>query len=656
MPQAVKLNRQVESEPVYRAATFKPDSVDEENRTIELVWTTGAKVLRSPWWDDPYYEELAVEPEAIRMDRLNNSAPLLDTHESYRLDDQIGKVVRAWVKGGEGHAVVQFRSNQKSLDIWNDVKSGIIRNISVGYAVHEMVEHREADAKYSTFRAVDWEPFEISMVPIPADAKAQTRSNSKRSFSTMIRSQPMPAAVKPKEQPEDPKARDNPEEPKTRENPKPPEPSEFKPDLDKVRSEAIEAERKRSSEIETLCRQAKLPDMARSLIDEGINIEEARRRVFDKMVEEQPDTQSQVRVQAGELDEIQTRRNAIKGALLHRFSPGTYKLEEPARDYRGMSLSEMVRSILGRDGIGLSKRELASRAFQSTSDFPAILANVAHQSLLDSYEKLIARQNFQPLVRITEATDFKPMRKVRLGEIPSLKLVPEGAEVTSGSIGEGHEEYSIATYARKFSLTRQTIINDDLGAFTDIPAKWGIAAARLENILFWSIFTSNQMMSDKKRLFHADHNNLAANGSEISEDSIEEAELAMSQQQGIDKRDKLNIVPSYIIVPTTLKKKAKKAVMMPIVATNTEDTNPYAGEFEIIAEPILNDHSTTAWYMAADQMQGVDLVEMAYLDGIRAPQVEFREGFDSFGTDIRASLDVGAKAIDYRGFYKNQGA
>ncbi len=469
----------------------------------------------------------------------------------------------------------------------------------------------------------------------------------------------MPAKIDPKEDPKTEVTTDQTTETdsvETSVTPSAPEPQERNaPNLDDVRKQAIETERKRSSEIENLCKLAKQPSMARSLIDGGVSIEEARKRVFDKMCESQSETQSHVRVQAGDLDEISTRRGAIKSALLHRYQPGKYKLEEAAKEYRGMSLSEIVRRSLGRDGYGLTRRELAVRSFHSTSDFPHILADVARQSLLDSYEALIARQNFAPLVKFTEATDFKPMRKVRLGEIPSLKHVPEGAEITNGTIGEGHEQYSIATYARKFSLTRETIINDDLNAFTDIPSKWGIAAARLENILFWSIFTSAHKMSDNKNLFHADHGNLATTGAPISEDSLEAAELAMSQQQGIDKRDKLNIQPKYLIVPTTLKKTAKKAVMMPIVPTNTADTNPYTGEFEIISEPLLNDSSLTAWYMAAEQGQGVDLIEMAHLDGIREPMVEYREGFDTFGIDIRAALDVGAKAIDYRGFYKNPG-
>ena len=396
--------------------------------------------------------------------------------------------------------------------------------------------------------------------------------------------------------------------------------------------------------------------MSRALVEAGVSVDEARKRIFDKMIELEPQTNGHIRVEAGEYDEISVRRKAMIQALLHRYAPTKFQIDDQGRKYRGMSLSEMVRYSLGRDAEGLGKRELASRAFHSTSDFPEILANVARTSLLDSYDRLIQNQTWQPLVRITEATDFKPMRKVRLGDIPSLKLVPEGAEIQSGTVSESFEEYRIATYARKFALTRETIINDDLNAFTEMPAKWGIAAARLENLLFWSIFTENQQMSDGKRLFSSQHGNLASQGSVIGEDSISEAELAMSEQMGLDKRDRLNIVPRYLIVPTTLKTHARKQVMMPTVPTNTDEVNPFMGEFQIISEPLLNNDSRVSWYMAADPDQGVDIIEMAYLDGVRSPMVESRESFDRFGTEIRASIDVGAKAIDYRGVYKNPGA
>ena len=63
---AMKVQR-LETTPIYREASFNPKTVNEEERTIELVWTTGARVLRTPFWDEPYYEELAVDSGAIRL-------------------------------------------------------------------------------------------------------------------------------------------------------------------------------------------------------------------------------------------------------------------------------------------------------------------------------------------------------------------------------------------------------------------------------------------------------------------------------------------------------------------------------------------------------------------------------------------------------------
>ena len=90
----------------YRALPIT--SADEKARTVELVWTTGARVRRYDYWDGAYDEELVVSEEACDLTRLNNSAPLLDTHGRWQLDDQIGVVERAWIDGAEGRAVVRF--------------------------------------------------------------------------------------------------------------------------------------------------------------------------------------------------------------------------------------------------------------------------------------------------------------------------------------------------------------------------------------------------------------------------------------------------------------------------------------------------------------------------------------------------------------------
>lgn len=167
---------QIELPVQRRAAAFMPESVDKEKRTIEMVWTTGAKVRRYDFWTDTrYYEELSLDKEHVRMERLNNGAPFLNAHNSYDLGDVIGVVERAWLDKKEGRAVVRFSDREEVEPIWRDVQSGILRNISVGYSVHKMEKRDDKEEKIPTFRAVDWEPMELSAVPIGADAGAGFR-------------------------------------------------------------------------------------------------------------------------------------------------------------------------------------------------------------------------------------------------------------------------------------------------------------------------------------------------------------------------------------------------------------------------------------------------------------------------------------------------
>jgi hypothetical protein len=76
--------------PFAMRAAVSPDTFDAEKRTVDVVWTTGAKVLRG--YFDKLYEELSLDPKHVRMDRLNNGAPLLDTHSGYSLESVMGVV------------------------------------------------------------------------------------------------------------------------------------------------------------------------------------------------------------------------------------------------------------------------------------------------------------------------------------------------------------------------------------------------------------------------------------------------------------------------------------------------------------------------------------------------------------------------------------
>lgn len=186
-----------------RAAAIAPASIDQEKRTVELVWSTGAAVKRADWVTGRVYsEELSMDPAHVRMARLNGGAPLLNSHSRWGLNDVLGVVEKAWLDGGEGRAIVRFSSRPEVDAVWNDVRDGIIRNVSVGYKVHRFEETSKPGAAVPTFLAVDWEPEEISLVSVGADAGAGVRADENSPCEVEFRmggepdSAPPPAAVR----------------------------------------------------------------------------------------------------------------------------------------------------------------------------------------------------------------------------------------------------------------------------------------------------------------------------------------------------------------------------------------------------------------------------------------------------------------------------
>jgi hypothetical protein len=146
--------------------------------TAELVFTTGAGVQRYDWSNGRYYvEELVVEDGSIRLERLQAGAPLLNSHDSWDLEAVLGVVDSPAIAAGLGTCGVTFSRRDSVAGYVQDVEDKIIRNVSVGYVRHavEMVAPDDLNGMWR-YRVTDWEPYEVSLVPIPADAGAQVRS------------------------------------------------------------------------------------------------------------------------------------------------------------------------------------------------------------------------------------------------------------------------------------------------------------------------------------------------------------------------------------------------------------------------------------------------------------------------------------------------
>jgi hypothetical protein len=176
------MKRIVEIPAMVRAASVTPATINTDERTVELVWSTGAAVRRFDWVSErPFLEELSMELGHIRMDRLNSGAPLLNTHDEWDVGSVLGVVEKAWLATSEGRAIVRFSKRAEVGPVWQDVQDGIIRNVSVGYRVYRFQDVTKPTDAMKRLLAVDWEPMEISLVPIGADNGGKVRQDKQRS-------------------------------------------------------------------------------------------------------------------------------------------------------------------------------------------------------------------------------------------------------------------------------------------------------------------------------------------------------------------------------------------------------------------------------------------------------------------------------------------
>jgi HK97 family phage prohead protease len=627
-----------------RQASVRASSFQEENNSIEVVWTTGAKVRRYSWRDDVYYdEELVVTAAAIRLERMNAGAPFLDTHDDLSLSSVIGSVVpgTAEIRGGKGYCRVQLSVAPEHAGVVANIKAGIIRNISVGYRSHK-IEKSEEDGEIPVWRVVDWEPLEISAVAVPADAGAQVRSEpTGKLYPTKIIKKERRMAAK----------------------------SNSNPVLDDE-----ELEETRAMTIAKLGRQFGVADFAAEHIEQRTTVADFRSALINRMADEQSyeirSNHASPAQARGIGDFDQRRAQAMESAILHRVDPQGHPLAPGAETFVALPLLEIARAAVEARGVrtaGMSKMILAGEALGqrgggmlTTSDFPAVLANVTNRTLRAAYEA--APQTFRPFVRVATVSDFKENSRAQISEAPQLLKVNEHGEYKRGAMGDAAEKFKLETFGRIISITRQAIVNDDLSAFDRIPRAFGVQAAQLESDLVWGQIMSNPAMGDGKTLFHADHKNLLTAGA-IGETTVGEARKTMGLQTGVDGATALNLTPEYLLVPKALEVAALKFVTT-ITPAKTADAVPQEiRNLVVIAEPRLDlgiarygiAGAPGAYYFAS-RPTFVDVIELAYLEGQQGVYTETRMGFDVDGMEIKARLDVAAKAIDWRGLAKNSGA
>ncbi len=346
--------------------------------------------------------------------------------------------------------------------------------------------------------------------------------------------------------------------------------------------------------------------------------------------------------------------DGIRQALMARAG---YENRDNNNPYNAMSMREYARMSLTERGIGVASynpMQMVGLALtHSTSDFGNILLDVANKSILQGWEE--ADETFEQWTKKGQLSDFKTAHRVGLGGFPSLRKVREGAEYKYVTTSDRGEPIALATYGEIFSVTRQAIINDDLNQLTDVPMKMGRAAKATIGDLVYAILTGNPEMSDGSALFSSAHRNIASSGIDVA--GLDAArQLMRTQKEGTTGRT-LNIRPAFLLVPTALETVANQTIKSASVKgadVNAGIINPIQNFATIIAEPRLDDKSAIQWYMAA--AQGMDTIEVAYLNGVEAPYIDQQEGFNTDGIATKVRIDAGVAPLDWRGLVKSTGA
>lgn len=473
-----------------------------------------------------------------------------------------------------------------------------------------------------------------------------------------------------------------------------------------ARSAGELAERTRSKEIYAACTQGRIERaFADKLVDDGIPLDEARKRIIERMANSalgQSAEQASVRVTESADDKF---FNAARDGLIARsftaagvrspaFSEGT-KPAPGHEDFRHMKLSRMAEEFASKMGAdvrrmapkdialvamghpGACKRHRVERdAYHTTGSFSNLMLDAANKTLLAGYEE--SPYTWSTWARTAAPVDdFKNINRIRYSEMGSPEMVPENHDYPEAKTSDSKETYKVAKYGSVFSVTWETVVNDDLDAISRTPAMQGAACRRKQNAVVYSVLTDNASLADGGALFNstaqttaAGHANLASSAAAPNVTTLNAGFVSMMTKKGLGKDGTdsdaiLNIQPAYLIVPAALSATALQlvgSIADPSVggstAGNSNTLNIYGPNgdrpLRVIVEPVLDGNSSTAWYLAANTLQ-VDTVEMTFLAGEETPVIEEEWDFDKDVYKYKVRQSFAAAAIDYRGLYKNAG-
>lgn len=441
--------------------------------------------------------------------------------------------------------------------------------------------------------------------------------------------------------------------------------------------QAVANERARVSGIQTAVRVAGLEaSVGEGMVQRGITLDAARSEIFTALEEKQRANPTTQHLAMGE----DARDKWVRGALAWLFvrsgmaalvakHDGTPVEKIQPGEFRGLSLLDLARESLTRAGVnvrGMDRMSLAGQAmsyrsnFQTTSDFATLLENAMHKILQAAYA--ITPDTWTRFCGTATVSDFRTHNWYRLGALSALDSLNEHGEFVNKAIPDAEKTtYSASTKGNIVAVTREVIVNDDLGAVMRLTEMLGRAGKLTIEKAVYTLLGQNSglgpTMDDSVVLFNASHSNIST-GAALSAAAIDADRVQMAQQQDPNSQEYLDLRPAILLVPVSLGGQARvinQSQYDPDTVANKAQFKPnvVAGLFrDVVDTPRL---SGTRRYLFADPAIAPVIV-VSFLEGQREPVLETQDGWRTNGVEMKARLDFGVNAVDYRGAVTNAGA
>lgn len=631
-----KIVSRVQGQTVERKLSIESASINESERKIPFILVSkDNEGERFDWWKDEIYIE-KLDVNGANYERLKTF--FKDHIRS--VDNAIGKVENIRIEDGELKADVIFGSDEESERIFRKYLDGILTDCSIGYKIINVTtEERKGEPTLVT--VTEFEIRELSAVGIGFDKGATVGRNFENVGENMneelkkeldsLRSAVDGLTAEQKTRMAELLKIEN-EVKRTHES--------------NVSTQNVEAETQRTADIMGLVIGGQLTnERGLEFIKNKDSVDAVRKAILDERVQS-----SKPVVVVGGIPGAADMGRAIEDSILLRCGLDVVNVHKDVDMFRNASLVDVVRYMTGSNNY--NKNEMADRAM-SNSQFTLLLGNVANRVIADSFDS--QEGTYGLWTKNVDLPDFRIRNEVGLvNPNGRLRKLGEKSEAKNIEFDENGEAWKLESYGEKFFLTRQMIINDDLGVFTGIVNEFGSMAKRTANGLVYDMLQKkgdflNYKMADNKAIFEAGtHKNLAATGALISKDSLSAGRISMRRQ--MNGKEQLNIAPRFLLVSPE-----NETLALQIMESEADMSSSNAGVKNIFKNSLTtiieSELDTAAWYLAAARKT----IKTGTLSGTNGMPIVRQNNASLSGTEFECVFDFGLVCEDYRGLYKNSG-